>query len=805
MQGLSSNEVLIKQQESGFNEIKRKKEKTKLEILKEIVIDPIIIIMAVALIISIISADGSHGYSESYVIATLIFVNVLISFIQEVKTIAKLKALDKLNEATVVVIRDGKEQEIKSKYLVKGDIVKLAIGTIARADLKVIESTDVRVDEAFLTGESDEVNKVVNDVIYSNSPITNGRATAEVIAIGMATRIGQIASQVDEVDNVKSQLEIKILNITKVLLKFALSTAAVIFILALLNGYPLQTSFSFLISILIATVPEGLATVLTIVLTYMSQKMAKESALIKKTKLLETLGEVSYVCSDKTGTITENKMEVVDYKFYHDKNIITNIISNIVQPNTPTTAAVMKFIEGFSVINTPISILNEIPFNSKIKKSLTLVEFENKNYIIAVGAPDYLVDPIIIDPDFSNFGTKGLRTLLVAYTEITDSKSFVINGEYKFKPLALFGIQDPPKQAAIETIKDFEKAGIIPVMITGDNENTAISIAKQTGIIKDEKDLALTGEELNQLSDLEFAKMVKQIKVYSRVEPENKVRIVRALQDHGQIVAMTGDGTNDSIALKQANIGIAMGHAGTDVAKEASDLILLDDNYATIEVAVRGGRQIFSNLQKFIRQMLTANAAHTGSILFTLIIGLILNENLILPMTPILILWINIVSDAIPCLALGIDNEESNIMEVDPIDPNLNILSKSMIFEILLRGLTIGLLVFIGFMYQLNIGQPELYARSFGFIILSFGQLIHIFDARSFNTIFKKNPFNNKWLIYAVIFSGLLNLMLLYTPLSVVFGLTSISLNDLMLAILISSIPTFIYSLIKLIIINLRK
>ncbi len=805
MQGLSSNEVLIKQQESGFNEIKRKKEKTKLEILKEIVIDPIIIIMAVALIISIISADGSHGYSESYVIATLIFVNVLISFIQEVKTIAKLKALDKLNEATVVVIRDGKEQEIKSKYLVKGDIVKLAIGTIARADLKVIESTDVRVDEAFLTGESDEVNKIVNDVIYSNSPITNGRATAEVIAIGMATRIGQIASQVDEVDNVKSQLEIKILNITKVLLKFALSTAAVIFILALLNGYPLQTSFSFLISILIATVPEGLATVLTIVLTYMSQKMAKESALIKKTKLLETLGEVSYVCSDKTGTITENKMEVVDYKFYHDKNIITNIISNIVQPNTPTTAAVMKFIEGFSVINTPISILNEIPFNSKIKKSLTLVEFENKNYIIAVGAPDYLVDPIIIDPDFSNFGTKGLRTLLVAYTEITDSKSFVINGEYKFKPLALFGIQDPPKQAAIETIKDFEKAGIIPVMITGDNENTAISIAKQTGIIKDEKDLALTGEELNQLSDLEFAKMVKQIKVYSRVEPENKVRIVRALQDHGQIVAMTGDGTNDSIALKQANIGIAMGHAGTDVAKEASDLILLDDNYATIEVAVRGGRQIFSNLQKFIRQMLTANAAHTGSILFTLIIGLILNENLILPMTPILILWINIVSDAIPCLALGIDNEESNIMEVDPIDPNLNILSKSMIFEILLRGLTIGLLVFIGFMYQLNIGQPELYARSFGFIILSFGQLIHIFDARSFNTIFKKNPFNNKWLIYAVIFSGLLNLMLLYTPLSVVFGLTSISLNDLMLAILISSIPTFIYSLIKLIIINLRK
>ncbi len=804
MQGLSTEEVKRKQEEHGYNEIRRKKEKTKLEILKEIIADPIIIIMSLALAISIVSGDAEHGYSESYVIGILIFVNVLISFVQEVKTIAELKALDKLNEATVLVIRDGVEQEIKSKYLVVDDIVKLGIGTIARADLQVINSVDMRVDESFLTGESEEVHKNENDLVYSNSPITNGRAVAKVVAIGMDTRIGEIASQVDEVEDVQSQLEVKILRITKMLLRFALATASIIFILALLNGYDLETSFSFLISILIATVPEGLATVLTIVLTYMSRKMANESALIKKTKLLETLGEVSYVCSDKTGTITENKMEVVDYKFFDDKDVTINIISNVLEANTPTTTAVNNFIKGFTVVNSPINIISEIPFNSTIKKSLTLVEFDNKNYIIAVGAPDFLVKTKTIDPEFTNFGQRGLRTLLVAYCEITDTKSFVIDGDYLFKPLALFGIQDPPKQAAIDTIKDFATAGIIPVMITGDNENTAVSIAKQTGIIRNENDLALTGEELDKLSDEEFMKLVKQIKVYSRVEPENKVRIVRALQNHGQIVAMTGDGTNDSIALKQANIGIVMGGAGTDVAKEASDLILLDDNYHTIEVAIRGGRQIFSNLQKFIRQMLTANAAHTGSILFTLLIGVVLNKNLILPMTPILILWINIISDAIPCLALGIDNEEDDIMDVPPIDPELNILTKKMIFEILLRGLTIGLLVFIGFMYQMENGASEIYARSFGFIILSFGQLIHIFDARSFKTIYQKNPFNNKWLIGAVVFSGLLNLSLLYTPLSVVFGLTGITITDLLMAIGISSLPTFVYSFIKLIAIKAK-
>ncbi len=801
MQGLTEQEVKQKQQKYGLNEISRKQSKTKLKIIKEIMSNPIIIIMTIALIISILSG---HGYAESYVIGTLIIVNITISFVQEIKTVAKLKALAELNEATVKVIRAGQEQEIKAKYLVVGDIVNLTIGTIARADLQILEATDLRVDESFLTGESDEVSKGKEEFIYSNSPITNGYATAKVTAIGMDSRIGKIAAQVDEVEAVKSQLEIKILTITKVLLKFSIITSVIIFMLAMLNGYDLTTSFSFLISILIATVPEGLATVLTIVLTYMSQKMAKSSALIKQTKLLETLGEVSYICSDKTGTITENKMQVSEYKFYADNDLVVNIINNIVSPNTPTTKAIVDVVSKMTTINESVVINAEIPFSSKRKKSLTLVKYREKEYVIGVGAPDYLVDLKQIDPDFSNYGNVGLRTLLVAFYQLKANESFNDTIAYQFKPLALFGIQDPPKQAAITTIKEFHQAGIVPVMITGDNANTAISIAKQTGIMNSEKDLALTGDQVNAMSELELKKIAKDVKVYSRVSPENKVQIVRALQSHGEIVAMTGDGTNDSIAMKQANIGIAMGKAGTDVAKESADLILLDDNYQTIEVAIRGGRQIFSNLQKFMRQMLTANAAHTGSILFTLIIGLVLNQNLILPMTPILILWINIVSDAIPCLALGIDNEEADIMQVKPIDPNLNILTKPMVIEILLRGLTIGLLVFIIFTALINMGFSEEYARSVGFIVLSFGQLIHIFDARSTNTIFKKNPFNNRWLLFAVITSALLNLSLLYTPLNAIFGLGAISGIDLLTAILISSIPTLGYSLIKLIILKCK-
>lgn len=801
MNGLSENEVLKKQAEGGANEIIRQKSKTKLKIIVEIIQDPIIVIMFCAFILTVITNLKSGHFAEAYVILSLIAINFLISFIQEVKTVSKLKSLEKLNEDTVTVLRDSKKQIIASKELVVDDIVYLKLGSIARADMQVIEANNVLVDESFLTGESTLVKKEKGDYIYSNSPIQNGTIIARVTAIAMATEIGKIVDEVTGVEHLKSQLEIKILNITKLLMKIAFLMAIVIFGLSLANGQSIDVSFALLISILIATVPEGLATVLTIVLTFMASKMAKQKALVKQVNLLETLGEVSFVCSDKTGTITENKMQVTKQMFYIKEPSVVAIIKQVIDMESPTTRAISQYINNVTIVasDDEYKLIDELPFNSTNKYSLYLMENNQKRIIVAIGAPDVLVDKNEIAKEFEEYASEGLRTIVVAGVQVEKTQNININiKDLTLKPLCLFGIQDPPKESAIKTIKEFASAGISAVMITGDSKQTATSIAKQTGIIASHDDLVLTHEQLVNLSDKEFAKIVSKVKVYSRAKPEDKVRIVRALQANGEIVAMMGDGTNDSIALRQANVGIAMGINGTDISKDAADLILLDDNYSTIDHAIHGGRLIFMNLKKFVRQMLTSNTAHTSTILFALIFGLISkSNNLLLPMTPILILWINIVSDAIPCLALGLDGEEEDLMHHGPIKPDAGILTRAMVGEILLRGMTIGLIVVLAFEYALQLSGDELFARTIAFVVLSFGQLIHIFDARSNKTIYSRNPLANKWLLLTVFISTVLNLSLVFTEINVLFGLVAIELKYLLIAILISSIPTLFYSLIK--------
>ncbi len=805
MNGLTEKQVQVSRDKYGLNVLKQRKQKTKSKILLEILKDPIILIMLGAMILSILSNVDDKHFSEAFVIMLLVVINVVISFVQEVKTLAKLKSLEQMNEDKVVVIRAGKKMQIKAKYLVVGDLVELKIGAIARADMQVIVSHDLRVDESFLTGETDLVYKDEEKCIYSNSPIKNGYGYASVTQVGMNTKIGEIAQSVDEVLVVKSQLELKILQITKILLKIAICVGIIIFVLTLLTTKSLEISFSFAISILIATVPEGLATVLAIVLTFMAQKMAQNKALIKKTALLETLGEVSFVCTDKTGTITENNMQVTEAKYYESEQITHCMVSSVVDQDSPTTTAISKYLEQFQMISKGSLIVEAIiPFSSTIKKSMHLVTNKNEKQVIAIGAPDVLVQSDQVLADVKKYASAGLRTILVASADVSGDYELSVNTP-SLKPLCLFGIQDPPKISAIDTVNEFHQAHIQPVMITGDNEITAKAIAMQTNIINNDDDICLNKHELDQLSDQEFGEIVEHVKVYSRVSPTDKVRIVSALQAKGNIVAMTGDGTNDSIALKKANVGIAMGVNGTDIAKDAADLILLDDQFQTISVAIQGGRLIFTNLRKFIRQMLTSNTAHTASILLTLLLSLCTGQYLVLPLTPILILWINIVSDAIPCLALGLEQPESNIMQKRPIDPDLNILTKTMIIEILLRGITIGLFVLIAFKYALAQTQDVQVARTVGFIVLSFGQLIHIFDARSENTIYQKNPFSNKWLIITVLISACLNLLIVYSPLNIIFELKVVKLKILVVAILFASFPTFFYSLGKLVVIKRGK
>ncbi len=806
MQGLTEKQVQASRNKYGLNELKQKKTKSKIKILSEILKDPIILIMIGAMILSVLSNWEDSHFSEAIVIFTLVLINVVISFVQEVKTLAKLKSLEKMNEDNVIVIREGKKQQIKAKQLVVGDLVELKLGSIARADLRITVSHDLKVDESFLTGETDLVSKNNDMLIFSNSPVKNGYGQAIVIHVGMQTKIGQIAQSVDDVVVGKSQLELKILQVTKVLLKIAIVVAIAIFILTLLTTKSLEISFSFAISILIATVPEGLATVLAIVLTFMAQKMAQNKALIKKTALLETLGEVSFVCTDKTGTITENKMQVTETKYYTKEQLARQIISSVVDQDSPTTFAISKYLEQFNnELIDQSKVLAMIPFSSTIKKSLHLIEVDSKKQVVVIGAPDVLSQNKDILDDVKEYAREGLRTILISYAKVEADFELKLESDLNLEPLCLFGIQDPPKLSAIDTVNEFHLAKIQPVMITGDNEITAKAIAMQTNIINGSEDICLSKQQLDQLNDEEFANIVEHVKVYSRVSPMDKVRIISALQKRGNIVAMSGDGTNDSIALKKANVGIAMGINGTDIAKDAADLILLDDQFQTISVAIQGGRLIFANLRKFIRQMLTSNTAHTSSILLALLLALCTGKNLVLPLTPILILWINIVSDAIPCLALGLEQAENDLMKHEPVDPNLNILTKSMIFEILLRGITIGLFVLIAFKFTFSNTADIEMARTVGFVVLSFGQLIHIFDARSENTIYQKNPFSNKWVIITVLISACLNLLLIYSPLNLVFDLEVIGFKILFMAILFSSFPTFFYSLGKLLLIRRGK
>lgn len=800
-QGLNNEQAKTKLKQDGLNELISKKSKTKAEILVGIIKDPIILIMIAAFGLSIVTNLQDQHFGEAYVILGLIVLNCAISFVQEVKTLSELASLAAMNEDTVTVTRDGLKREIKAKYLVVDDIVNLKTGDIVRADLKVLAANNLAVDEAFLTGESELVEKKIEDIVYSNSSIQNGTATAVVIKVGMNTEIGKIAQKVTDVEDVKSQLELKVLHITKLLMKIAIFMAILIFVLTLINGQTIDEAISFATSILIATVPEGLATVLTIVLTFMASKIAKHNALVKKINLLETLGEVSYVCSDKTGTITENKMKVVEKQFFTSLDNYEQMLHLIIDDQSPTTKAIYEHINEVHTrtridSNSNFKVVDFIPFSSQKKYSEHILEIGSFRFLVCVGAPDILVDEKLLEPYYSEYGNQGLRPILIAYKQVPDD--YCVQAEISsLTPLCLFGIQDPPKVSAVKTINQFDTAGIVPVMITGDNKVTATSIARQAGIISNDSDLVLTHSELKELSDQQLSEIILDVKVYARAKPEDKLRIVKGLQAKNQIVAMMGDGTNDSIALRQANVGIAMGINGTDISKEAADLILLDDNYSTIDVGIQAGRLIFINIRKFVRQMLTSNTAHSSTIMFALLLDIFTAGQLILPLTPVLILWINIVSDAIPCLALGLDDPEGDLMSRPPIDPEASILPKRMIGEVLLRGMTIGLLVLIGFTYTFNQTANLELARSIGFIILSFGQLIHIFDVRASKTIYSRNPFGNKWIILTVGLSAILNLALVYTPLNLVFGLAPVSIDVLLIAILFSSLPTFVYSLIK--------
>lgn len=882
--GLTTEQVKVNAEKYGKNIVIKQESEHWSKILLETIADPIIIIMAIAVMISFAMAylnphDEPHKYLETGVILSLVILNVVMGFTQTIKAQNKIKELDSVVEYFHDVLRDGSWQKVNVTELVVGDIIKAKAGDILKVDARVIDENFLEVNEAFLTGEAENVSKNSNAIhetglnphqikntVYSGSFIANGNCTAVVTSVGMETEIGKIFDTIQSAEKEKTPLEITLEKLSKILVIVAFIGAAIIAVGCFAKGLGLGASLQMTISVLISVVPEGLPTVLTIVLTLGSAKMVKKNALARNLQAVETLGATSYVCSDKTGTITKNEMTVkkiyVNGEFFEvtgegympsgdvldaSGNDATTNVSNLVETAAKvcdttinvndegkyevigniTEAAILTVAEKIKLAAANKEDLEVMfPFNSTFKTMGAIYQENGKFMFYVKGAPDYVtsystnilvnnsVEKLENHVDNFNaaidaFADEALRTIAVAYKEV-DASTVENDFETLLNDLTLlgvFGIIDPPKTEVMHSVKLLQSASVKVTMITGDYEKTAAAIARQIGLITPDRSIVMNGKQLDEMPEAEFLNVVEHVAVFARVTPDHKLRIIKALQANGEVVAMTGDGVNDSPALKKANVGVAMGIQGSEVSKDVADLILLDDSFSTIEVSIEAGREMFDNIRKFTRQMLTSNMGHFSTVLFTLMFGVYTTELGVLALTPLMILWINIISDAIPSMAIGFDVPESDLMQQAPRDINSGIFYGGLGSKIIIRGLFLGFLTFFMFQFSMNtmMNNPDVtteyavaFSQTIAFLTLSFAQLWHIFDARSNHSIFRRNPFNNKTIVGAVALSAALNILMVVTPFgNLLLGTVAIPLNIFVAVVLISSIPTFVLSGIK--------
>ena len=785
-----------------------------------------------------------------------------------------LEALQKLSSHVAKVIRDGKLTVVESAELVPGDIVVLDTGDFIPADLRIIEAVNLKSQESALTGESIPVEKVSDTIedesvgigdrknmLFSSSLLTYGRGKGIVVETGMKTEVGKIAEMINEVEDGETPLQKKLNDLGKILGIVALVICAVIFVVGMLYGKSPLNMFMTAVSLAVAAIPEGLAAVSTIVLAIGVQRMVKRNAIVKKLPAVETLGSASVICSDKTGTLTQNKMtvkkifsngELVDLetiKEFNEENTLlfqaemlcndTKIAEDGSLTGDPTETALIDMGNkvGFKLDNYPR--VAELPFDSDRKLMTTVHKINDKFYVFTKGGVDELISCCTsyqkngeVLSDLSNYKQRiqeanksmaqnALRVLAAGYKVINhpltddDIKKLETGLTY----IGMVGMIDPPREEAKEAVKKCISAGIKTVMITGDHKITATAIAKELGILKDEKE-AITGAELEAMSDEELKKKVRNISVYARVSPEHKVRIVKAWQANGEIVAMTGDGVNDAPALKKADIGCAMGVVGTDVAKEAADVILTDDNFATVVSAVEEGRRIYNNILKAISFLLSSNVGEIVVLFLAILLTPIFakhfgitNEyiNDLDVLLPVQILWINLVTDSLPALALAVDPAEKGVMKKKPLK-NKGIFTKGMSWRIIYQGIMIGLITLTAFILGLateGVTIPEKIAigETMAFTVLALSELVHVFNIRNVKeSIFKSNPLNNGKLILAIIVSATLMLTVLFVPaLRSVFKIEVLPLNKLIETIILVFSPLVIVEIFKLLKINTSK
>lgn len=786
--GLTDKEATVGLEKYGRNTLKRHKKKSPVMVFLSQFADLMILILIGCTAVSAFMGD----MLEAVVMVCIVVVNAFLGFIQEFRTEKTLEALRGMTAPTAIVIRNGKEIKIPAEELVPYDIVKISIGDRVPADGIIVETSGLNVDESVLTGESVAVYKEKGN-LYSGTVITGGHGFMQITATGMNTEVGKISGMIDEAENEKTPLQKRLATLGTIIVVGCIAICAIVIGVGIIKGEPMWQMLMAGISLAVAAVPEGLPAIVTISLAMGVQKMAAHNALVRKLPAVETLGSTSVICSDKTGTLTMNKMTVRKIMTADDISagkensgnqndnalkMLAEIAVNCNNGEGATENALNTF-ERFTN-GKKFARTGEIPFSSSRKCMSVGVLKENKRFIMTKGAPDVVLSKCThvyrngrvvpmdsamrrkINISIDNMAASALRVIGFAQRELGGNETISSEDERKTESKLVFtglcGIADPLRPEVPDAVRTCREAGIRTVMITGDHKNTARAIGAEIGLCNSEEDV-ISGTEIESMSDAELAEKVKKVSVFARVLPVHKLRLVKAFKRNGNIVSMTGDGVNDAPAVKEADIGIAMGKNGTEVTREASSMVLLDDNFATIVSAVRCGRSIYANIRKFIRYMLACNLGEVVTMLAVIVAGLPL------PLIPIQILWVNLVTDGLPGIALGMDGEDDDIMKKPPMKKDGGIFTKRMAVLVVFRGLLTGFCTLAAFALVLHSSHDIVLARTTAFVTLVLIQLVHSFECRSeTKNFFQIGIRGNYFLLVSVLISLLLMVAVVYIP-----------------------------------------
>ena len=840
-QGLSAAEAARRLEQHGANVLREKKKKTNLQRFLDQFKDVMILILIAAAIVSFVIAcvEGNPGeFFEPALILLIVILNAVMGMLQESKAEKALDALKSMSAPHARVLRDGTEQIIDAASLVPGDIIRLEAGDFVPADARLLHSAGLKSEESALTGESVPSEKDAQEpvsadaalgdrvnMVFSGCSVTYGTATAVVTATGMQTEMGKIAGLLSGEEETQTPLQKKLASLGKILGFVALGACAIIFVVGLLNGIDVLEIFMTSVSLAVSAIPEGLPAIVTIVLSIGVQRMVKKNAIIRRLPAVETLGSASVICSDKTGTLTQNRMtlqkayldgapEIIDSGDAAARTLVRTAAlccdgavtfeadGTVTHIGDPTETAIVfaahQFGDTKETLGAAFPRLAELPFDSDRKRMSVVVEHDGRKLAIVKGAFDGIA-PLCTAGDTERarqvndeMSRKALRVLAVAVREI-DALPEVLAPETLEKDLTflgLVGMIDPPREEARDAVAVCREAGIRPVMITGDHVVTASAIAKNLGILQD-GDRAITGAELDAMSETELDAAVEQISVYARVSPENKIRIVKAWQKKNKVVAMTGDGVNDAPALKAADIGCAMGITGTDVAKGAADMTLTDDNFATIVDAVREGRGIYANIRKVVGFLLGTNI---GEVITVFAAMLLWHRS---PLLSMQLLWINLVTDSLPAIALGMEEVEPGVMRQKPKPKDEGIFAHGLGVRVVLQGLMFGILSLAAFWIGWQSTGDLAGGQTLAFMTLALSQVVQAFNMRSDRSLFKTGFFTNRRLNLACLLSVVLVALVLFTPVSIAFGLITLSPQLYLIGLGLSLVPFVVMELSK--------